>query len=452
MNIAIVGGGLSGTLLACYLLEEHTPVTIYLFERDYRQLNTGVAYASASEGQLLNVRASAMNIFGMPESSFYQWLKKQPGMAHVAPEDFVERRWFGFYLKEIFEARVQEARHSKVCVITDEVVDMLPDGDRVDVLTSADHTYRVDVAVLATGVLPPSDPFTVKPEVHLSRRYHAHPWAQEYWQHLNPNDHVFLIGTGLTMLDHAAKLLRAHKQIRVTALSRRGFVPLPHALYAPYSFADFPVKPTDDINALVASIRACHRQHQQHGLDWRCLVDMVRSQVPMLWAALSDTSKQRFLRHVKPYWEIHRHRAPAEVLNLLSKANEEGRFRVLKGRLQDVSLKDAQTLGVTVQSRQERSTIDVSHLLNCSGLQHSIEATDDILLRNLMHRGLIRPDVLGLGIVTNDAGAVGAGNIFCLGALRRPAEFECTAAREIGEQAFKLSKRLRMSMENNIIQ
>lgn len=45
MNIAVIGGGLSGTLLTYYLLEEDTfPMTILLFEKDYQQLGRGIQW------------------------------------------------------------------------------------------------------------------------------------------------------------------------------------------------------------------------------------------------------------------------------------------------------------------------------------------------------------------------------------------------------------------------
>lgn len=448
MNIAVIGGGLSGTLLTYYLLEQDAfPMTILLFEKDYQQLGRGIAYRSSNEGQLLNVSASKMNVHGLQEGSFYQWLcSKIDAVNKPAPLDFVERTWFGTYLKELFEQRSMQARNITLRVITDEVVDIVKDEDSLRLFTEANHEYRASYAVLANGILPPADPFKVHTDIKLSGLYQSNPWSFRYLQQLRKNDHVTLVGTGLTMLDHAVSLLKSNKNLHITALSRRGFLPLPHIQYESYAFPDYTIIPNEDINTVYRAVRNYFDHHQQFGLAWPCLVDKIRLQVPELWQALNSESKKRFIRHLKPYWEIHRHRAPQQVLDIISKAAEEGRFKLVKGRVKQVQLAGASTLHVIINSEDKSVTMETNFLLNSSGLQNNIRLTADHLLRNLMKRGHMHPDTNGLGIEVDEQGALlcstSKKNIFSLGALRRAAELECTAAKEIGEQAFKLSTHL----------
>ena len=447
MNIAIIGGGLSGTLLAYYLLEEdNLPMTILLFEKDYQQLGRGIAYRSTNEGQLLNVPAFKMNVHGQPDGSFYNWLCTKVEGTKPAPTDFVERTWFGTYLKDLFDKKIASARNVTLRVITGEVVDIVKDEDSLRLFTEGNHEYRASYAVLANGILPPADPFKVHTDVKLSGLYQANPWSFRYVQQLKENDHVTLIGTGLTMLDHAVSLLKSSKNIRVAALSRRGFLPLPHAPYQQYDFPDYTVKPHEDINTLYRSIRDYYEKHKSLGLEWRCLIDKIRLQVRELWQALNSDSKKRFIRHLKPYWEIHRHRAPQQVLQIITNAMEAGRFDLLRGRVKQVEIVDASTLQITLGSKEKTSSVETNYLLNSSGLQNNIRLTADHLLRSLMKRGHMHPDVNGLGIEVDEQGALSCihdkKNIFSLGALRRSAELECTAAKEIGEQAFKLSRHL----------
>lgn len=447
MNIAIIGGGLSGTLLAYYLLEEdNLPMTILLFEKDYQQLGRGIAYRSTNEGQLLNVPAFKMNVHGQPDGSFYNWLCAKVEGTKPAPTDFVERTWFGTYLKDLFDKKIASARNVTLRVITGEVVDIVKDEDSLRLFTEGNHEYRASYAVLANGILPPADPFKVHTDVKLSGLYQANPWSFRYVQQLKDNDHVTLIGTGLTMLDHAVSLLKSNKNIRVAALSRRGFLPLPHAPYQQYDFPDYTVIPHEDISTLYRSIRDYYEKHKSLGLEWRCLIDKIRLQVRELWQALNSDSKKRFIRHLKPYWEIHRHRAPQQVLQIITNAMEAGRFDLLRGRVKQVEIADASTLQITLGSKEKSSTVETNYLLNSSGLQNNIRLTADHLLRSLMKRGHMHPDVNGLGIEVDEQGALSCihdkKNIFSLGALRRSAELECTAAKEIGEQAFKLSRHL----------
>jgi hypothetical protein len=45
---------------------------------------------------------------------------------------------------------------------------------------------------------------------------------------------------------------------------------------------------------------------------WRAAVDELRAATPELWCALGDEERRRFLSHLRPWWDVHRHRiAPA---------------------------------------------------------------------------------------------------------------------------------------------
>ena len=445
MDIAIIGGGLSGTLLAHYLLhDDRQPMTVYLFEKDYQQLSRGIAYRAAGETQLLNVPAASMNLHNVPAGDFYHWLLSKNHL-NILPGDFVPRHLFGAYLKELFQNSLDHAKLVKVKIITDEVVDILKEEDLLHVSTAAGHSYTVTKAVVANGILPAADPFTVTLDIKLSERYQSNPWNFRYMDHLKQNDHVLLIGTGLTMLDHAIGLLNADKNLRVTAFSRRGFLPLPHKPHQPYAFPNYTIVPTDDIGKLLRSAKDYYHVHKINGLDWRELIDRIRSQVPLLWKTLNPASKKRFIRHLKPYWEIHRHRAPQEVLSVIERAIQEGRFKLLKGKVSSVTTK-GHHLTVELVNSGNAIKIDTNYLLNSSGLQQDIALTSDTLLKRLLDRGYIIPDRNALGIETDAHGAFecadGEKNIFTLGALRRAAVFECTAAKEISEQAFLLSQNL----------
>lgn len=443
MEIAIIGGGLSGTLLAHYLLQEDRhPITVFLFEKDFQQLSRGIAYRMSNETHLLNVPAASMNLHGLPTGNFYQWLQLK-GHADVLPGDFVSRSLFGTYLKELFQQSVERARHVKVKVITDEVIDIIKEEDSLYVLTASGHTYHVTKAVVANGILPPADPFEVTLDIQLTGLYQSNPWNFHYHDKLKKGDQVVLIGTGLTMLDHAVGLLNSNKNIRVAAFSRRGLLPLAHKAYQPYGFPEYTIFPCEDIGELFRSIKAYYRMHKSKGLDWRDLIDHIRNQVPQLWKALHDNSKRRFLRHLKPYWEIHRHRAPQPVLDIIQREIDNGRFTLMKGKIREVTT-NGKVLNIKLINQAGTTTIDAHYLLNSSGLQHNISLSSNPLLRNLVERGYMIPDSNKLGVETDESGALsctaGEKNIFTLGALRRAAVFECTAAREIGEQAFLLSK------------
>lgn len=443
MRIAIIGGGLSGTLVAYNLLKtDHNPITIYLFEKDEHQLSRGIAYRASNETHLLNVPAAGMNIYGLEQGDFYRWLKEN-GHTSYSPNDFVPRHLFGSYLIELFRDAVARATQVNVHVIYDEVVDVVKENNSLNVVTATGQSYNVSKAVLANGILPPADPFHLTENVKQTGLYQSNPWHFTPSDKFSSNQKITLIGTGLTMLDYAVGLLNDERSFSVTAFSRRGFLPLPHKSYDAYDFPEYNVIPTDDIGILLNTIRTYYRAHQEKGLDWRALIDRIRSQAPELWRGLSDVSKKRFIRHLKPYWEIHRHRAPQKALNTIQKAAQENRFTLLRGRIQQVET-TAGKLNIVLVNSRGVTKISTDYLLNSSGLQQDISLTSDVLLTKLLQRGYMIPDKTGLGVETDDDGALrctdGNRNIFTLGALRRASVFECTAAKEVGHQAFELSK------------
>lgn len=444
MNVAIIGGGLSGTLVAYYLLlADRYPQTIYLFEKEPDQLARGIAYRESQHPHVLNVPAAGMNLYNLPVGDFYHWLQIN-GYSEYSATDFVPRVLFGTYLKERFEARVAQAKNIQVNVVSDEVVDVIKDNNILQVITRSEKSYPVSNVVLANGILPPADPFVVTDAVGQSGRYQGNPW-RSLLHPLKDHQHITLIGTGLTMLDYAVNLLNDPRNFSVTAFSRRGLLPLPHANYQPYHFPDYTVTPQSDIGTLLRTIRDYYRAHRNQGLDWRSLIDHIRVQIPQLWPALSETSKKRFIRHLKPYWEIHRHRAPQQTLRVIERAIAEGRFTVLKGRIKEVSMVGSRLM-LTLAHATGTTAIATDYLMNSSGLQQDISLTSDPLLKNLLERRYMIPDKTRLGVETDESGALvstsGQKNIYTLGALRRASVFECTAAKEISQQAFLLSEQL----------
>ena len=52
------------------------------------------------------------------------------------------------------------------------------------------------------------------------------------------------------------------------------------------------------------------RAAASHGLPWQAVMDAVRPQVQALWRGLPLAERRRFLRHLRPWWDVHRHRIP----------------------------------------------------------------------------------------------------------------------------------------------
>ena len=106
MEIAIVGAGFSGTLVAAHLLRKAAgPLTVRLIERAPNQFGRGVAYSTVRDCHFLNVPAAKMSAFPDDAEHFLRWARARehqlinpPWVTAITPASFLPRRAYGDYL------------------------------------------------------------------------------------------------------------------------------------------------------------------------------------------------------------------------------------------------------------------------------------------------------------------------------------------------------------------
>jgi uncharacterized NAD(P)/FAD-binding protein YdhS len=151
-SVVIIGAGFSGSLTALNILSDPDPgkeIQVTLID-PRGSFGPGLAYTVPSDRFKLNVRAKAMGAFPHDPESFFRWLKGHDPA--VSPDDFVSRRWYGEYLREL----VQEAALShptSFALLTGEVVDVCSHdkGRGFDVLLADSKRIQADIVVLAVG-------------------------------------------------------------------------------------------------------------------------------------------------------------------------------------------------------------------------------------------------------------------------------------------------------------
>jgi uncharacterized NAD(P)/FAD-binding protein YdhS len=157
------------------------------------------------------------------------------------------------------------------------------------------------------------------------------------------------------------------------------------------------------------------------------------------------------LRHVRVYWDIHRHRLPPTVAANLRALQASGQLQVRAGWIKGLTSNGA---GITVQwiarGQREPQELRVDRVIDCSGPGGRLEQTTDALLRNLQHTGIATADALGLGLRTASHGAlvdsegVGATQLFYLGPMLRADHWEATAVGELRQHAEGLAAVLKL--------
>lgn len=436
-EVAIIGAGFAGSLQAINLLRHGGPRAV-LIDRAVTP-GLGLAYGAAHPAHVLNVRAANMSALPDDPGHFVRWLEER-GVAEAATA-FVPRLTYGEYLRELLD-HACAAAGDRLRVIRGDVIDVAG-GPRTKVRLADGRSLAVDAAVLAVGNLPPHDPPGVPAEGLPEDGYKGDPWARGVTAGLGADDTVLLVGTGLTMVDVALKLETEGFGGRIVALSRRGLLPRRHggAAHAGDRLRERPVLGVSELLKLV--------RERGRAVGWRDAVDELRPFTQAMWANAHEAERARFLRHLRPWWDVHRHRLAPAIADRLAAMRDRGQLSVVAGKT--VALCGTSD-GIAVSWRPRGSAtvraLDTRRVVNCTGPQGDLGRSTDPLLRRLVERGSIRPDAARLGIdVDGDARTVAADGrandwLFALGPMTRGAFWEIVAVPDIRVQTWNLARRL----------
>lgn len=436
-RIAVIGGGYSGALQAVNLLR-HSEASVTLIERGKR-IARGAAYGTLHADHLLNVRANRMSAFADAPDHFADWLRRT-GAGDA--EDFAQRRVYGRYLEEILETAAAEAG-GRLRIVRDEAVSVDRDGEAERIGLRGGGSIAADAVILSVGNLPPETPRAIRTSKLPEESYVADPWAGDIASGLKPNDEVLLIGTGLTAIDAALMLDAAGFEGRITAISRRGLVPRAHADQVS-AVPALPERPQGGLADLLRSVRDCAKH-----IDWPSAVDQLRPHTQALWTSASREERGRFLRHLRPYWDVHRHRIAPQIAARIARMEEEGRLRFRAGKPVSAKVEGGSALIVwRPRGGDETQSFAVRRIVNCTGPQGDLRRADEPLLASLATAGRIRPDPCRIGIDIDDrcraidAAGEPSNSLYVIGPMTRGALWEIVAVPDLRGQVDNLARHL----------
>jgi len=449
-TIAIVGAGFSGTTAAVHLLRA-APASVgrvFLVERAERQIG-GVAYQTDSGSHTLNVPAGRMSAFEDDPDDFLRFVRlREPSLTGGS---FVPRRLYGEYLADTLdEARRRSAL--PLIRVAGEVVAVEPGAEAVSLALGDGRMLEADRVLLAIGNYPPSDPPDADERLISSFRYARDPWSRDALE-MDRSEDVLLLGTGLTMCDIALALRDSDQEGRIFAVSRRGLLPQPHRLSAkPPPHLDPPATIDEwpsTAAGMLRELRRETRERSRENVDWREVVTSIRHDTPSLWQRLDVDERERFLRHLRPYWETHRHRSSPEAAYGIETMIEEGRLEIIAASVVRASVEDDHAV-VTVRRRgtQASETLRVGKVINCTGPDTDLARVRDPLVASLRDGGLARLDELGLGLDSAsdgrllDAEGRASDRLFLVGPLRKGRLWENTAVPELRVEARAMAETL----------
>ncbi|CAM3384784.1 pyridine nucleotide-disulfide oxidoreductase [Pseudomonas floridensis] len=457
-DILIIGGGLSGTMLAVQLLRRPGARRILIVETR-EELGRGEAYSATEPGHTLNGNAARMSADADDADDLTRWLTQYlatggwpeaAGQRVPVAELFPPRGVFGLYVQQrLREAQsVGAAQGSTVEHVCAEAVDIQTQAEGVQVTLADGRTLHGHVAVLATGMYAASR--TPQRESNGLNAAALDPWDVAAMRQLDPQARVLIIGSGLTMVDAVVSLEQSGHRGPIQVYSRHGL--LPHVRRQPPEWPDF-LSQDPGIRSTRQLVRKVREQCElaiESGIDWQAPLDTVRANIGRLWNQATDLQRRQFVRHVRPWWESHHHRSPPPSAALLARLVKEGRLTLRAASLQGVAPLPSGQVQISLRYRGEEqpSRITGDALINSTGIEYDWRRVDRSLPRQLLARGLIKPGPLALGIAADPGGAVMdaqghcSSRLFAMGPPLRGMWWESTAVNDVASQAKALAIRL----------
>jgi uncharacterized NAD(P)/FAD-binding protein YdhS len=447
LKIVIIGGGLSGTLVAWNILRHSWGgKEIGLKIIDSRPENDlGAAYSTADDYHLLNVSAEKMGADSKNPRHFINWAIGNGITAHDG--DFLPRKLYRKYIQEL----LKDAQQSKKNNITyerifDEVTDLRIQNSHAEVITNNHGALITDKVVLALGNFPPNN-LSLKNNSYLtSKRYFGDPWKADLFSSLSGYESILILGTGQTTIDLLVSLQKNNYKGKIAAISRHGYFPLVHKKVNECPSFYREIINLKSIAEIFHFIRQKINIAEKTGSDVRAVIDSMRPYTTELWLGLAYEEKKKFMRHLFRYWEIVRSRMAPVNEEIIQELKQSGQLLIAAGRITEI-INNVDSLNVHLLERGSGNIniIKADMIVNCTGPQGNYEEINSPLVKNIINRGLAECDYLHLGLNANPDGSIISRNksvsniLFTIGAPLRGILWECIAVPDIKIHAENLA-------------
>jgi uncharacterized NAD(P)/FAD-binding protein YdhS len=180
-------------------------------------------------------------------------------------------------------------------------------------------------------------------------------------------------------------------------------------------------------------------------VNWQSVIDSLRPITGQIWRGFPPAGQGSFLRHLRPWWDVHRHRMAPPIGQQILGLIDQGYLEIRAGRLVSVET-GPENVTITYKARHCGETISVraQKVINATGSVPASRVNDPLLSR-LFDRGLIRLDRNHLGLDITERFAVlrpdgqTTSSLWALGPIVRGALWECTAVPDIRRHAIDVA-------------
>jgi len=445
LTVAIVGGGFSGAAVAAHLARDPAfgEGRIVVFE-PRPHLGRGLAYDTDNNAHRVNVPANRMSLDINDDDHFVRWLdlndeiSRDPAALASDGKVYPRRGVFGRYVSDYVMPYLLSGvvRHEQNRVVA------VQRGASGWVVTAENGVRLVaDILVIATSHPAPQSPRELDRTLNGHPRYVRDTTLPDALDGIRREDRVLVVGAGLTSADAISTLDQRGHIGPITVFSRRGLRSRGHARVNQEPFGDFSLPPSTTALALVRRVRDSIKAAEAEGLTWHAVFDALRAQGGMIWRRLPVAERRKLVRHLRPFWDVHRFRIAPQVETVLEDGVRSGRLRFLAASLIDVT-RAGEAVEVTLRRRGggvDHNVYDA--VVVTTGPAHGGILASQEWLAGLGEAGLLRIDETGLGLFCDDASrALGSdgraiSDLFISGPLARGTFGELMGLPQVNEHA-----------------
>lgn len=446
-RIVVIGGGLTGSAFVLHLLRDHDPEARITLVEPAATLGAGLAYSTKDPVHRVNVAASRMSLFSEQPEHFDTWLRVRE-MPEADPESvlpdgrlYPRRALFGRYVHDTLQAAIVAAR-ADMRHVRQRAVAAVPMDAGFQVHLEDGEVLQADLLVLAVSHTAPDLPrflHGLEGEAGLV----TDPWQPDALDALPGNGSTLVIGTGLTGCDVIASLRARGHTGRIIAVSRRGLLPRPRTMQPVAAFGTFDQGPAITALALLRRVRGAVAEAARRDRPWEDVIDALRTQARTVWGSLPTVERRRLLRHLRPFWDVHRFQSAPQIDRVILDELSGGGLELLAATPLAVERCGA-GFRVLLHPRggpaSRRITREVASIVNCTGPGHRSVVERHPVLRALHAAGALEADPVALGIAVDMCSRVippngnAWENLFVVGPLARGTHGELMGLPQVSTQ------------------
>lgn len=470
VRLAIIGGGPASVSFLARFFEEckrlKTRLEILVFEKN-KNIGPGLPYSHKQPSYILNLPKENMNpVFGK-SGEFSNWFKTQyPNLKTAFPPRYI----FGEYLQQLANQLKIEASNYDIKInyfTNTPILNISRVKNGKFSIQSQTGKWETDYTVFATGAMP-SDAF--RGLIGIPGYWH-NPSDDNFFSNLKGNEAIGIIGTRLSAIDIAVRLLDQGHQGQIIMTSRTGLLPTVLATEFPayplkYLQLDAfpiekPIKLENLINLFFKEISVAQGKYynfdsiiksykeitplawlnkeiyeaEKGPRPWQQVLFANYPFVPYLWSRMRLADQKQFMAKYYSCYMAYLAAFPLINAHKIRNLLQSGQLKIMGG------------LNVHYQNgsyilQNESDSVKTQYLLNATGLSHNVAKEPPY--QELLKRDIIPHPLGGLNVTTESLQVLNhqrkpIPGLFAVGELTKGKFLATTDIASVANQADKVA-------------